>query len=75
MKNALLQCLLAAILLTPGNGFLSAQAPPAPPDAELAAHAADYTFGYYPYGWRGRDPKGDIVFLDEAPMDQINPFG
>ncbi|MBX7256146.1 MAG: hypothetical protein K1Y02_07265 [Candidatus Hydrogenedentes bacterium] len=33
-----------------------------PEFSQLAAHADDYVFGFYPYGWRNRDPQGDIVF-------------
>ncbi|MCL4692306.1 MAG: hypothetical protein KJ060_07330, partial [Candidatus Hydrogenedentes bacterium] len=32
------------------------------PDASLITHAEDYTFGYYPFGWRGTDAAGDRVF-------------
>ncbi|MCC6694300.1 MAG: hypothetical protein IT365_01595 [Candidatus Hydrogenedentes bacterium] len=28
----------------------------------LVNHAADYTFGYYPYGWRGQSPRGDRIY-------------
>ena len=30
--------------------------------APLLAHANDYTFGYYPYGWRGANAEGDRIF-------------
>ena len=30
--------------------------------AETLAHAGDYTFGYYPYGWRGLAPNGQSIF-------------
>ncbi|MCC6488158.1 MAG: hypothetical protein IT364_11725 [Candidatus Hydrogenedentes bacterium] len=28
----------------------------------LLNHAADYTFGYYPYGWRGQSPQGGRIY-------------
>jgi hypothetical protein len=28
----------------------------------MIAHADDYTFGYYPYGWRGANVDGDRIF-------------
>ena len=48
---------LLALLILPGS---------APHGAELPAgalkHAGDYTFGYYPYGWRDRSPEKESVF-------------
>lgn len=32
------------------------------PDASLLIHAGDYTFGYYPYGWRGTNASDNRVF-------------
>ena len=39
---------------------------PAPPSMPLLpqgalTYANEYTFGFYPYGWRNRDPQGNIV--------------
>ncbi len=33
----------------------------------LLSHADDYVFGYYPYGWRGSDADGNIVFAIQTP--------
>ncbi len=37
---------------------------------EALAHGQDYTFGFYPYGWRGTDPQGDRIFAV-----QTNAYG
>jgi len=41
-------------------GFCADPKPAFPPSALV--HAQDSTFGYYPYGFRGRNPAGDIIF-------------
>lgn len=33
----------------------------------LLSHADDYVYGFYPYGWRGREANGDIVFAVQTP--------
>ncbi len=49
-------CLAQIVWSAEGEGITTA------PTAALIQHAGDYTFGYYPHGWRGRDAKGDIAF-------------
>jgi hypothetical protein len=34
-----------------------------PDTLPLLAHAADYTFGFYPHGWRGTNTAGDRIFV------------
>ncbi len=48
---------LAIIFLIFSSGVAQAN-----PDSSLLVHAGDYTFGYYPYGWRGTDVSGNRVF-------------
>lgn len=57
---AIWMCLAAAGLAA------DPKAAPVPFPSAALAHAADYTFGYYPNGFRGRDAEGNIVFAVET---------
>jgi hypothetical protein len=45
------------VLLVTAAASAHAALPP-----EVLSHAGDYTFGYYPYGWRDRNPQKESVF-------------
>jgi hypothetical protein len=44
---------------------------PAPIDV-LLSHASEQTYGYYPYGWRGRDESGGIVYCVSTDYYRID---
>ncbi len=69
-RPGIIQGLILLLQLSLCPEVLAADDNGAYPGTTVLAHNRDYTFGFYPYGWRGTDPRGNRIFAV-----QTNAYG